>query len=79
MFETTPISVELKAFDRDQHLFISIQIISLNFLIYSKLNPKNLFQELTKEVENHRVNIDSQNKNFYEMKKKKDTLQNERK
>lgn len=34
--------------------------------------------ELTKDIENHRINIDSQNKNFYEMKKKKDTLQSER-
>lgn len=34
--------------------------------------------ELTKELENHRISIDNQNKHFYEMKKKKDILQNER-
>ncbi|KAL1425431.1 hypothetical protein MTO96_003513 [Rhipicephalus appendiculatus] len=35
-------------------------------------------EELTRELENHRVSIDSQNKSFYEMKKRKDTLQGER-
>ncbi|XP_013782387.1 structural maintenance of chromosomes protein 3-like [Limulus polyphemus] len=34
--------------------------------------------ELTKELENHRVSIDNQNKTYYEMKKRKDGLQNER-
>ncbi|KAM7284567.1 structural maintenance of chromosomes protein 3 [Ixodes scapularis] len=34
--------------------------------------------ELTRELENHRISIDSQNKSFYEMKKRKDTLQGER-
>ncbi|RWS27390.1 structural maintenance of chromosomes protein 3-like protein 2, partial [Leptotrombidium deliense] len=35
--------------------------------------------ELTKELENNRSSIDNQNKTFYDMKKRKDTLQNERK
>lgn len=35
-------------------------------------------EELTKELENHRDNIDGQNKSYYDMKKKKDTLQTER-
>ncbi|XP_022671008.1 structural maintenance of chromosomes protein 3-like [Varroa destructor] len=34
--------------------------------------------ELTKELENHRDNIDGQNKSYYDMKKRKDTLQTER-
>ncbi|CAG2184261.1 unnamed protein product, partial [Oppiella nova] len=34
--------------------------------------------ELTKELENNRSSIDNQNKTFYETKKKKDSLQNER-
>lgn len=34
--------------------------------------------ELTKELDNNRSSIDNQNKTFYDMKKKKDTLQNER-
>lgn len=38
-----------------------------------------LLQERTKELENHRESIDNQNKAFYEMKKKKDALQSERK
>ena len=36
-------------------------------------------QEMTSEMEHHRVNIDEHNKTFYEMKKKKDQLQSERK
>uniref|UniRef100_A0A6G1S406 Structural maintenance of chromosomes protein n=1 Tax=Aceria tosichella TaxID=561515 RepID=A0A6G1S406_9ACAR len=34
--------------------------------------------ELTKELDNNRSSIDNQNKTFYDMKKKKDALQNER-
>lgn len=34
--------------------------------------------ELTKELDNNRSSIDNQNKTFYDMKKKKDILQNER-
>lgn len=35
-------------------------------------------EELTKELENNRFSIDNQNKSFYDLKKKKDALQNER-
>ncbi|GAB6024529.1 hypothetical protein CHUAL_009682 [Chamberlinius hualienensis] len=35
-------------------------------------------EDQTRDVESHRVNIDQQNKCFYEMKKKKDSLQTER-
>lgn len=38
-----------------------------------------VLKELTKELENNRSSIDNQNKTFYDMKKKKDSLQNERK
>lgn len=34
---------------------------------------------MNQELENHRENIDKHNKQFYTMKKNKDTLQNERK
>ncbi|KAG1659850.1 Structural maintenance of chromosomes protein 3 [Nymphon striatum] len=43
-----------------------------------KIKLEKSIEDLTKELENHRLNIDSQNINFYEMKKKKDTYQNER-
>lgn len=42
----------------------------------SELEKK--IDELTKELDNNRSSIDNQNKTFYDMKKKKDTLQNER-
>lgn len=35
-------------------------------------------EELTQELDNNRSSIDTQNKTFYDMKKKKDNLQNER-
>ena len=36
-------------------------------------------QEMTEKIEQHKEIIDSNNKTFYEMKKQKDALQNERK
>jgi len=35
-------------------------------------------EEMTSDMETHRVNIDENNKVFYDMKKRKDTLQTER-
>ena len=35
-------------------------------------------EEMTSEMENHRLSIDDHNKVFYEMKKRKDQLQTER-
>lgn len=43
-----------------------------------KQDLENRIEELTKELENNRSSIDNQNKLYYDMKKKKDTLQNER-
>ena len=36
-------------------------------------------QEVTQKIEQHKERIDLNNKSFYEMKKQKDALQNERK
>ncbi|KAK4336958.1 hypothetical protein RND71_043408 [Anisodus tanguticus] len=43
-----------------------------------KQDLENRIEELTKEIENNRISIDNQNKLYYDMKKKKDSLQNER-
>jgi len=43
-----------------------------------KQDLESRIEELTKELENNRSSIDNQNKLYYDMKKKKDTLQNER-
>jgi len=51
---------------------IRIIMKSIKLIIYP-------IKELTKELENNRSSIDNQNKNFYDMKKRKDGLQNDRK
>ena len=39
----------------------------------------NYFQEIADKIERHKDIIDQNNKSFYDMKKQKDGLQNERK
>ena len=41
--------------------------------------PAYLLQEVTQKIDRHKEIIDTNNKSFYEMKKQKDALQNERK
>ncbi|RWS06904.1 structural maintenance of chromosomes protein 3-like protein 2 [Dinothrombium tinctorium] len=72
---------ELKAlkrniFDKKQQIERLKQDLSQDEKRRKELETK--IDELTKELENNRSSIDNQNKTFYDMKKKKDALQNER-